>query len=162
MVKRKPSFFERLTGSVSLDEADVWEEPPQVIQESRELRPKKEWSHFVEEEKEEEAELAVDVFQTPTEVVLKTMVAGVRPEDLTIQITRDTATIRGKRQEERNVIEDDYIHQELYWGSFSRTISLPAEVDPDEAEAVERHGLLTIRLPKIDKAKTQRLKVKSA
>ena len=51
--------------------------------------------------------------------------------------------------------------QELYWGSFSRTIVLPEEIDPTTAEAIEKHGLLNIRLQKIDKNKQHRLKVKS-
>lgn len=164
MIKRKPSFFERLTGSVALDEGDVWEKShPQEDEETREIRPRKEWGNTPQtfEEEEDEAELAVDVYQTPNEVILKTMVAGVRPEDVTIQISRDSVTIKGRREEERNIADGDYFYQELYWGSFIRTIALPHEVDPDEAEAVDRHGLLTIRLPKIDKGRVQKVKIKS-
>ena len=166
MIKRKPSFFERLTGSVALDESDVWqsERPTGVESENaREIKPRKEWGSLPDdlESEEEDAELAVDVYQTPNEVILKTMVAGVRPEDVTIQISRDSVTIKGRREEERNIANDDYFYQELYWGGFERTIALPHEVDPDEAEAVDRHGLLTIRLPKIDKGRIQKVKVKS-
>ena len=165
MIKRKPSFFERLTGSVALDESDVWEtSKPLEDEETREIKPRKEWGSMpknFEEDEEDDAELAVDVYQTPNEVILKTMVAGVRPEDITIQISRDSVTIKGRREEERNIANDDYFYQELYWGGFERTIALPHEVDPDEAEAVDRHGLLTIRLPKIDKGRIQKVKVKS-
>jgi HSP20 family protein len=164
MIKRKPSFFERLTGSVALDESDVWEASRPLEEEAREIRPRKEWGSTprdFEEEEEDDAELAVDVYQTPNEVILKTMVAGVRPEDVTIQISRDSVTIKGRREEERNIADGDYFYQELYWGSFIRTIALPHEVDPDEAEAVDRHGLLTIRLPKIDKTRVQKVKIKS-
>jgi HSP20 family protein len=56
--------------------------------------------------------------------------------------------------------DEDYFHRELYWGSFSRTIMLPAEIEVEEAEAVEKHGLLILRLPKIDKNKQTRLKVR--
>ena len=59
------------------------------------------------------------------------------------------------------VEENDYFHRELYWGSFSRTIMLPEEIEVEEAEAIERHGLLTIKLPKVDKAKQNKLRVKS-
>ncbi|MBX4209529.1 Hsp20 family protein, partial [Candidatus Parcubacteria bacterium] len=48
-----------------------------------------------------------------------------------------------------------------YWGSFSRTIMLPEEIEVEEAEAIERHGLLTIKLPKVDKSKQNKLRVKS-
>jgi len=89
------------------------------------------------------------------------MVAGVQPDNLSITITRDMITIRGKREENKSVTDENYFVQELYWGSFSRTISLPEEVDPEEAEAIEKHGLLIIRLPKINKNKETRLKVKS-
>ena len=122
-----------------------------------EMTEKEDWM----EEEAEEGQLAVDVYQTPGEIIVQTMVAGVRPEDLTINITRDMITIRGKREENRIITDDNYFSRELYWGSFSRTILLPQEVDPEEAEATEKHGLLTIRLPKIDKGKKTNLRVKS-
>ena len=108
-----------------------------------------------------DGELALDVYQTNSEIIVQTFVAGVKPEDLEINITRDMLTLRGKRVESKTTKEDDYFSKELYWGSFSRTISLPQEVEPEEAEAIERHGLLTIRLPKIDRNKKNHLKVKS-
>ncbi len=70
-------------------------------------------------------------------------------------------TIKGKREEAREVSEDDYFHRELYWGSFSRTILLPEEIDVEAAEATERHGLLMIKLPKIDKRRQTKLRVKA-
>ena len=112
-------------------------------------------------EEEQEGELALDVYQTPNDIIVETFVAGVKPEHLEINITRDMLTVRGKREESKTIQNDNYFSRELYWGAFSRTISLPAEVEPDEAEAIERHGLLTIRMPKIDKDKRSNLKVKS-
>ena len=113
------------------------------------------------EEENEEAELTVDVYQTPADIVVQTMVAGVKPEDLELTISRDMITIRGKREELRTINEENFFTKELYWGAFSRTILLPAEVDPEEAEAVEKHGLLTVKLPKIDKDRKTSVKVKS-
>lgn len=113
------------------------------------------------EEEADEAELTVDVYQTPTDMVVQTMVAGVRPDDLEISISRDIVTIRGKREENRNIDEDNYFVKELYWGKFSRTISLPAEVEPEEVEATEKHGLLTIKIKKVDKGKKNNVRVKS-
>ena len=89
------------------------------------------------------------------------MVAGVRPEDLDISITRDMVTIRGKREEERSVKDEDFFYRELYWGSFSRTITLPQEVEIDTAEAVEKHGLLILKLTKVDKGRQTKVRVKS-
>ena len=113
------------------------------------------------EEENDEAELAVDVYQTPAEIVVQTFVAGVRPDDLELSIARDIITIRGKREESRTIDEDNYFSKELYWGRFSRTISLPAEVEPEEVEATEKHGLLTIKLQKVDKEKKNNVKVRS-
>ena len=89
------------------------------------------------------------------------MIAGVKPEDLDISITRDMVTIKGSREETREVDEGDYFTKELYWGTFSRTILLPQEIEVETAEALEKHGLLIIKLPKVDKGKQTKLKVKS-
>ncbi len=70
-------------------------------------------------------------------------------------------TVRGKREENKMIDDDNYFSRELYWGAFSRSVTLPAEVEPEEAEAIEKHGLLIIKLPKIDKQKSANLKVKS-
>ncbi len=159
MTKDTRSFFERLTG-VPREEEPIEDDVIEEKTPSKKLSvPASSWDED-EVEKDEEGELTVDVYQTPTDIVIKSMVAGVRPEDLDISITRDTVIIRGKRETERHVQTEDYYHQELYWGSFSRTITLPAEVEVEEAEAVEKHGLLIIKLPKIDKNKQTRLKVK--
>ena len=109
----------------------------------------------------EEGQLTVDVFNTPNEIVVKAIVAGVKPEDLDISITRDMVTIRGKRSEEKIVDTEDYFYRELYWGAFSRTILLPQEIEVEMAQASEKHGLLSIKLPKIDKEKQTKLKVKA-
>ncbi len=113
------------------------------------------------EEENEELELTVDVYQTPTEIVLQTMVAGVKPENLDLTIARDMITIKGKREENRNIDDENYFIKELYWGKFSRVILLPQEVEPEEVEATEKHGLLTIKLKKVDKEKRNSVKVKS-
>jgi HSP20 family protein len=106
-------------------------------------------------------ELAVDVYQTPEAIVVKAFIAAVQPASVDISLTREMLTISGQRQDEREVDEDDYFQRELFWGSFSRTILLPEEVDVDMAEASEKHGILMIRLPKINKGKQTKLKVRS-
>lgn len=114
-----------------------------------------------EETKNPSGELAVDIYQTNTEVIIQTMPAGVRSDELSITITPNTIVISGKREAPQGVPPENYMLQELYWGAFSRTIVLPVEVEPQEAEAIEKHGLLVIRLPKVDKSKQHRLKIKS-
>lgn len=155
MSKDKRSFFEKLTGSVSLsDESD------ELTEDNEEKGARKGEAGWLEEENEE-AQLTVDVYQTPTEIIIKSIVAGVKPDDLQISITRDMVTIRGKREENKEGEDDDYFYHELYWGSFSRTIMLPQEIEPEETEAIEKHGLLVIRLPKVDREKQTKLKVRS-
>lgn len=174
MQKPKQSFFQRLTGAVEVDDGydDGYEEKStdQPVQNRgggrRQASPVEQPSdssveHWMEEEAVE-GQLTVDVYQTPEEIVIRSIVAGVRPDDLDISISRDMVTIRGSREEHKEVTEDNYFHKELYWGSFSRTVLLPAEVEVEGAQASEKHGLLTIRLPKIDKEKQTKLKVKTS
>lgn len=106
-------------------------------------------------------ELAVDVYQSGDAIVVKALIAGVQPNTIDINLTREMITISGSRQEERETEEDNYFQRELYWGSFSRTILLPEEVDVDLAEASEKHGVLMVRLPKINKKKEMKLKVRA-
>ena len=152
MMNNKRSFFERLTGTVRLDEDG------EVLDGRVESAVPTKVSVFGEND--EEVQLTVDVYQTSTEIIIKTMVAGVRPEDLDVSISRDVVTIRGERKEERNVSDDEYFHRELYWGAFTRTINLPEEIDVDGSEATEKHGMLILRLPKLDKNRQTKLKVR--
>lgn len=171
--KDKRSFFERLSGAVRVeDEYENDEETEEEALPQRKLTPKiegktskkssagsssaKDW-----QDDDFEGQLTIDMFQTPNELIIKTMIAGVKPEDMDISITRDMVTIRGKREETREIQDEDYFMKELYWGTFSRAITLPQEIEVEEAEASEKNGLLTIRLPKIDKDRETKLKVKS-
>jgi HSP20 family protein len=168
MPKDKRSFFERLTGTVKIDnqdddlDFDARDQDTPGRKEVRRATEKAESQSEWIEESSEEGQLTVDVYQTPNDIVIKTIVAGVRPEDLDISISRDMVTIKGKREEAHEVSDDDYFHKELYWGAFSRTVLLPEEVDVEAAEALERHGLLSIKLPKVDKRRQTKLKVKTA
>lgn len=168
MSKEKKSFFERLAGSVMVEDENPEEEEEIEIEVDR-----KRGGKFAENERtiadfrgeddyeEEDGELSVDVYQTPNEIIIEAMLAGVKPEDLQISITRDMVTIKGRRDGNTQISEDDYFYRELYWGSFSRSILLPHEIEIETVEAVEKHGLLIIRLPKIDKARQAKVKVKS-
>lgn len=154
MENKKRSFFEKLTGTVHLEDEE------EEINEKNVTKLEKKNNNWIEEENEE-AELTVDVYQTNGDIVIQAMVAGVKPEDLELTIARDMVTIRGKRGENRNIDEENYFTKELYWGKFSRTILLPQEIEPEEVEALEKHGLLTIKLQKVDKEKKNVIKVKS-
>ncbi len=96
-------------------------------------------------------QLAVDVYQDKESIVIKSTIAGVRTEDIDIAINNDMITIRGKREKEENIEEDNYFYKECYWGGFSRSIILPCDVKSDKVDASMKNGVLTIILPKADK-----------
>jgi HSP20 family protein len=108
-----------------------------------------------------EGQLPVDVHQTASEIIIRAFVAGVRPDELNISIARDMVEIEGSRMERGQIAGPDYFTRELFWGSFSRTIMLPQEIDVDAATAGAKDGLLTIVLPKLDKKRQTKLKVKA-
>ncbi len=157
---KKRSFLERLTGSIRFEDNDEKSSDKNNSDEENLNEKEKDYKRELKVE-EEEAQLTVDLYQTNSDIIVQTMVAGVQPDNLNITITRDMITIRGKREENQSVNQENYFVQELYWGGFSRTISLPEEINPEESEAIEKHGLLVIKLPKIDKNRESVLKVKS-
>jgi HSP20 family protein len=170
--KVKRSFLERLTGSTKI-EADQFEEkrrvePTSYFEEENETemilnnRPEK-------EEKEErlpvssddsEGQLTLDVYQTENDIVVKSTIAGVKPEDLDVSINNDMVTIRGERKSEEEVADDNYYYQECYWGSFSRSVILPVDVVPEKSEASMKNGILTIRLPKAATNRSKKIQVR--
>lgn len=109
---------------------------------------------------EPEGQLTVDVYQTPTEILVESAIAGVRPDDIDINVTADSISIRGERRREQKSGNEDYLYQECYWGRFARSIILPQEVDPESSEVTFRNGILTVRLPKVNKRKSRNLRVK--
>lgn len=159
MARHKPTFFERLTGSVSVTNFD--DESPVVT------RPARSNTSVIitsaddaQEEVEEEGQLTIDMYQNEDEIVVQAFVAGVRLDELDVTVTQDTLTLKGRREAPADRDPDSFYYQELYWGAFSRSVMLPQEVDVDEAQASLKNGLLTIRLRRLDRARTQRLKVR--
>lgn len=110
---------------------------------------------------EYEGQLAVDAYHNEDEVVIKAPIAGVRPEDLEISITDEVVNIKGERKEREEISKDNYFCQECYWGAFSRSYVLPVAVDSEQAQASLKNGILTIRIPKMEKTKTRLLKIKT-
>lgn len=111
---------------------------------------------------EQDGWLTVDVYQTPTEIVIESAVAGVNPDELDIVATPDSVSIKGERHREKEVRDEDYLHKECYWGRFSRSVILPQEVDPENAEVHFKNGILTVHLPKSEKQKMKKLRVKGS
>ena len=107
-----------------------------------------------------EGKLTVDVYETDGELVIQSAVAGVKPNDLDISIENDRVLIKGQRNQTSKEEGKNYFYKECYWGAFSREIILPVETDPGRAEAFMQQGILTIRLPKIEKEKKRKIEVK--
>ncbi|MBI2054658.1 MAG: Hsp20/alpha crystallin family protein [Candidatus Sungbacteria bacterium] len=155
------SFFERLTGSKSVAPAPEPLRERTSTAKTLSVSSKNGNGAIPETPEEEEGELTVDIFEDGDNIVVQAIVGGVKPEDLDVQITDEQVTIRGKRARLQEIRDENFYYQELYWGAFSRSIILPQEVVSDEAEASARNGLLTIKLPKRDRHKSQKLRVKS-
>ncbi|MBU1290160.1 Hsp20/alpha crystallin family protein [Patescibacteria group bacterium] len=181
---KKSSFFEKLTGA-SWSEDKLSAEENMEKEEKTEARPKKIKTKMRKKEKistavnvpkkeviadkkdagdwmaESEGQLTIDVYQTPNEIVIMSTIAGVKPENIDITMANDMITIKGNREKSEDVKEEDYYYQECYWGPFSRSVILPIDVEVDHAQASMKNGILTIRLPKIEKIKTKKISIKA-
>ena len=175
-----PNFFDKLSGTDSRKNeidltsmrttprnarrsppvAELAKDEEEVTQVQMASHQEQEPEALAEESTEEEGELTVDIYNKGDTIVIQSTVAGVKPEHLDVAITDDMVTIRGKRERGDQVKEDSYYYKELFWGTFSRQVILPEEIEQEEAEAHLQHGLLTIRLPKKRHGVTQKLKVK--
>jgi HSP20 family protein len=113
-------------------------------------------------EEDVEGQLAVDVYQTKDNVVIKAPIAGVKPDDIDISVSEDVVTLRGERTEEKEVDREHYYVQECYWGSFSRSIILPTSTIAEKASASLKDGVLTITIPKVAQDKVKKIKVRPA
>ena len=179
--KEKTSFFGKIMGGSVTDDMPEEQEVSQDMMdtEAEELAPEdgEETEEMVIEEQvtevpkktkesnEEwltdfEGQLNIDMYQTKDNVIIKSTIAGVRPEDIDITVANDMVTIKGSRRKEETVSQDDYFYQECYWGNFSRSVIIPVDIDSENIEADLKDGILTVIIPKAAKAKTKKVKVK--
>lgn len=168
-------FFDKLTGVGAEDQAPKKkkiEKKEEKAEEREERKGKKtdkksakakppETPQEKEIDKGLEGQLTVDVYETDEDFVIQSTIAGVKAEDLDIDIEDDMVTIRGERQRQAEEKKGKYYYQECYWGSFARQIILPEEVDGSKAEAAMKDGVLTLRIPKIKKVTKRKIAVKS-
>ncbi len=110
---------------------------------------------------EMEGQLTVDVYQTPDEIIVESTIAGVNADEIDLNVTSEMVTIRGERKRENRVEEGDYFYQECFWGRFSRSIILPQEIDPEKTHSVVKKGILTIHLPKLNRSKGKKIKIRT-
>jgi HSP20 family protein len=104
-------------------------------------------------------QLAVDVYETDNDIVLKAPIAGVSSKDIEVSITDDVISIEGERKQCQEAKKNDYFIQECYWGSFSRSYILPIEVDGDKGQAEIKDGILTVTIPKTSKSQKRVLPI---
>ncbi len=164
-MEEEKKFFENLAEGIKVDDlhvepnAPISSGPEGVLARASALASRR--KEEVIEEASDEGQLAIDVYQTPTDIIVESPLAGVKPEDIDVSITPESVTVKGRRERERHVKTEDYVYQECYWGKFSRSVVLPHEVDADAAEASIKNGVLTIKIPKINRSKSKKLKVKA-
>lgn len=163
MVKTKKSFLERITGSQQYEDefsdtiTPIYEEETEMVMQSNPTLPSAYEENF---SNDAEGQLTIDVYQTENEIVIKSTIAGVKPEDLDVSINNDMLTIKGERKNDEVVSAENYYYQECYWGHFSRSVVLPVDVISDKIEASLKNGILTIKLPKADVTKIKKIQVR--
>lgn len=163
MAKTKRSFLEKLTGSRKIEEEEQRlmpvfseEDEGEFTMRTNSSTPSREdnWGN------DAEGQLTIDVYQTEDAIVIKSTIAGVKPEDLDVSISNDMVTIKGERKNEEEISGENYYYQECYWGQFSRSVVLPVDVIADKIEASLKNGILTIRLPKADATRAKKIQVR--
>ena len=176
MTKIKKSFFEKLTGARKVNDkednkfersenfqpiSNIYTEDAQeemLVNVPNEQNIQENPSSVPQEDGE--GQLTIDVYQTENDIIIKSTIAGIKPEDLDVSINNDMVTIRGERKLDEEVEEKNYYYQECYWGKFSRSVILPVDVLADKIEASMKNGILTIRMPKADKSKAKKIQVR--
>lgn len=109
-----------------------------------------------------EGQLALDIYQTEKDIVVVAPIAGIKMDDITVTITEDVLTIKGKRKLSSKIQEENYFTQECFWGNFSRSIVLPSAIDSTKINASFKDCILTITIPRTEATKTKIVKIKSS
>ena len=107
-----------------------------------------------------EGQLAVDVYETGSDFVVISAIAGVPAENIDISIEKDMLIIKGHRQSFQEQKDKNYFYQECYWGSFSRKIILPEHIDVSRTDATMDKGILIVKIPKVQPVKKSKITVK--
>ncbi|HZD18222.1 MAG TPA: Hsp20/alpha crystallin family protein [Actinomycetota bacterium] len=104
---------------------------------------------------------AMDVYETDDKIVAKLELPGIEPGDVEVSVEDSTLTISGTRGFSQEVEEENYHRVERRYGSFTRAITLPQTADTEKVEAGFDKGLLTVEIPKVEKAKPKKVQVKA-
>jgi HSP20 family protein len=121
-----------------------------------------EWPAFREPSAMSQWAPSVDVYETQNDIVVKAELPGVESKDVDVSFENNILTIRGERQMDEEVKEDNYHRVECNYGSFTRSFSLPTTVDENKVKAEFKNGILKITLPKREQAKRKQITVNAA
>lgn len=147
-------FFSKLTGAQQEgDEEYNYEQDDNLLDERDDFA-----LHEITEEITD-ISIDVDLYEDADNLYLRAFIAGVNPKELDIDVTRDTIIISGERYDLEERDADQFIQKELRWGKFQREIQLPKEIEIEEIAASIKHGVLTLRLPKLDKDRKVKVKL---
>ena len=102
---------------------------------------------------------AVDIYETPNELVVKADLPDVNEKDIDVRVENNLLTIRGERKFEKSVSEENFLRVERTYGAFSRSFSLPNTVNAETIGAEYKNGVLTVTLPKREESKPRQVKV---
>lgn len=103
--------------------------------------------------------LAVDMYETNDNLLVKASVPGIKPEQLEVTVQGETLIIKGEAQEEQQREQGRYHVRERRQGAFSRTLTLPFAIQSDKVQATFENGVLTLTLPKAEEIKPRNIKV---
>jgi HSP20 family protein len=106
-----------------------------------------------------DGQLVVDIYETDKELIIQSAIAGIKNNKINIGLENDILIITGERENPTKDNNKNYFTQECYFGPFSREIILPREIDTSRIEAKVKEGILTIRMPKIERAKSKKIEV---
>lgn len=165
------SFFDKLRGDMGLNDKEEKKEKAKKAKPKKGAKKPEIKAEMEKKEKkpsklepkdlvsEEEGQLAIDVFETDSDIVVQSTIGGIEAKDLDIDIEDDMVTIRGSRENKIEKEGKKYFYQECYWGSFMRKVILPEEVDASKAKAVVKEGILTLTMPKIHRKTKKKIAV---
>lgn len=151
MAKEKQSFFEKI----------IKPEAPKKKEAEEEINnfPISEETDEKALKNNQEGQLSVDVYETDSSIVVESIVGGVKIEDINISVSNNVLTLKGIRKKMEETDVRNYFVAECFWGSFSRSIILPSEVDIDAVKATMKNGILKIVLPKASAEKVKKITI---
>ena len=123
-----------------------------TVKKKEELKKKSELSSL-------DGQLVVDVYETKDNFYVRAPIAGVESDEIDVTVENGMLIIKGERKYEEEKKEKNYFYQECYWGSFSRQILLPDDVDSSKIKASLEKGVLTVKLPKSPKTKKKKVSI---